>query len=36
MVAMSLFNKFKGKPAIERESIYFEDGTQTIIETAQF
>ena len=36
MVAMSLFNKFKGKPAIERESTYFEDGTQTIIETSQF
>lgn len=36
MVAMSLFNKFKGKPAIERESTYFENGTQTIIETTQF
>ena len=36
MVAMSLFNKFKGKPAIERESTYFENGTQTIIEPALF
>jgi hypothetical protein len=36
MVAMSLFNKLKGKPAIERESTYFESGTQTIIETSQF
>jgi len=36
MVAMSLFNKFKGKPVIERESTYFEDGTQTVIESTQF
>ena len=36
MVAMSLYNKFKGKPAIERESLYFESGTQTTIETTSF
>lgn len=36
VVAMSLFNKFKGKAAKENESLYFEGGTQTVIESANF
>ena len=36
IIAMSLYNKFKGKAANEEESTYFEGGTQTIIKPTYF
>jgi hypothetical protein len=31
VIAMALFNKYKGKLPVEKESFYFEHGTQTVI-----
>jgi hypothetical protein len=36
VIAMSIYNKFKGKAAKEAESMYFAGGTQTLIGPAQF